>query len=192
MLIFSITWLRICNGEVCCWHSEWRNSLSHAIMHDKPHTETQNLHVHNPTSSLILTWKGHSMLCKTLCWKSLGNVLAPVRRCTKKDFQLLYLNCIAKTKNANSLVYYCCTVHNKAFNQLQVLTIMNNALLGGTSGFPIVAHHPTAWTSCVHKLHQKSQRLSSPKPSYRSAALYPATLTTWKQVIIGFLIFIPR
>lgn len=45
--------------------------------------------------------------------------------------------------------------------------------LGGTSGFPLDAHHPTWWISGTQRLHQKSLLVSLSKPSYRSRALNP-------------------
>lgn len=47
--------------------------------------------------------------------------------------------------------------------------VLNNLMfyihLGGTSGFPLEAHHPTGWTSGIHRLHQKSLLESLSKPS---------------------------
>lgn len=119
-------------------------------------------------------WKATHKLCQflfsspTLVLKSGGNVLAPVRRLTRKAFQFEYLCCMpARRKHKDGQ-------RQKPGSWTQRWD-QPDLLFGGTRGLPLEAHQPTGCTSGIHRLHQKSLLVSLSKPSYLRRALNPAT-----------------
>lgn len=118
------------------------------------------------------------VLSPTLVLKSGGSVLAPVRRFTRKAFQLEYLCCIPvgkkrEHKDAGDDFLPTISRHRRQDGTLQRM-LADGLLFGGTRGLPLEAHQPTGCTSGIHRLHQKSLLLSLSKPSYRRRALNPA------------------
>ena len=111
----------------------------------------------------------------TLVAKSAGSVLAPVRRLTRKAFQLEYLSCMAKKGIGNRFISDPRTRRNKTKSicYKKYIYINIDILFGGTRGLLLDAHQPTGWISGMPRLHQKSLLVSLSKPSYRSSALNP-------------------
>ncbi len=125
-------------------------------------------------------------MCLTLALKSGGSVLAPVRRFTRKAFQLEYLCCMPVrriTKNCNN---YHQPTQNTGIQVKDWTSLAQDSLFGGTRGLPLEAHHPTGCTSGIQRLHQKSLLVSLSKPSYRRRALNP--VQRYKTQLISQLI----
>lgn len=153
-----------------CWFL-WKFAINYKTKHVlyclvvKPFWETGS-------EKNVQTFRKRFLLSPTLLLKSGGSVLAPVRRFTRKAFQLEYLCCIpARGKQEKTVSTRTCQKSGTWHNTV----IQSNLLFGGTRGLPLEAHQPTGCTSGIHKLHQKSLLVSLSKPSYLKRALNPAT-----------------
>lgn len=139
----------------------WQHNRVAAWRYDSPAS-------HPPTFIFLVS-------SPTLVLKSGGSVLAPVRRFTRKAFQLEYLCCMPAEKKESTktpaLIFYQPS-HGTGIRMQHMLA--DGLLFGGTRGLPLEAHQPTGCTSGIHRLHQKSLLLSLSKPSYRRRALNPA------------------
>lgn len=128
-----------------------------------------------------------SYLCGEIWWKCFGSSESfhkkcfPVRILMVDGYEnklYMYKKIIYK-KNIKIYNYFHSAkatshyLNSKETSKFHQIGLMFHIHFGGTSGFPLEAHHPTGWISGIHRLRQKSLLESLSKPSQRRRALKP-------------------
>lgn len=124
-------------------------------------------------------WDRVSYLCGEIWWKCFGSSESfhkkrfPVRILMVDGYEnklYMYKKIIYK-KNIKIYNYFHSAkatshyLNSKETSKFHLIGLMFHIHFGGTSGFPLEAHHPTGWISGIHRLRQKSLLESLSKPS---------------------------